>query len=154
VRRLLRVGFSPECSLATSRFLPGNLPTSRFSGPYRFDPAFSCVTCYVLWYAQTPVDFARQRILTAYHPVSGTPSYSIFFGFSSLDFSRAFYGRCKQPQKLSVVLSGLATRLNGLCSHEHPDCDGPGYIIDGAVTPRPARSASNPCIYALQCAGH
>jgi len=28
----------------------------------------------------TPVDFARQRILTAYHPVSGIPAYSTFFG--------------------------------------------------------------------------
>jgi hypothetical protein len=30
----------------------------------------------------TPVDFARQRILTAYHPVSGIPVYSAVFGRS------------------------------------------------------------------------
>ena len=41
-------------------------------------------------------------------------------------------------------LSSLATRLNGLCSHELPDCDGPGYDFCGAVTPRPAQVCKLP----------
>ena len=49
-------------------------------------------------------------------------------------------------------LSSLATRLNGLCSHEHPDCDGPIYIVVGAVTPRLAVVCKLPLCLSLHSA--
>ena len=88
----------------------------------------------------TPADFAQQCILAAYHPVPGIPIYSVFFGSflgrQCLSTSPASF--LEFPPERLPVLSRLSTRLHGLCSREHPDCIGPGYRVDGMITPRPA----------------
>jgi hypothetical protein len=111
-----------EVALDFPRFLDfrRRLATSRFSGPSRRGHRFGLMTCRVLRSAHHPC-----RLRATAHPdrlPSGIRNPIL------LSLVRVFLA--KLPRRFCLTgLSSLAARLIGLCSHEHPDCDGPGYIV-------------------------
>jgi hypothetical protein len=127
---------SPELS---PTFLDFSIPVDDFqprgfSGPHRPGDSSGFITCRMLGLHTTPADFAQQRILTAYHPVSGIPSDSALIGLS-LDES-SFSGIASNPRICPVYQIPFGLCLIGPRSHEHPRRVGPGYRIYEVVTPR------------------
>jgi hypothetical protein len=128
---------------STSRFPSTSLQPRGISAPSRPGDGFGFITCRLLRSANYPC-----RLRATVHPDRlpssiRNPGLLSLLRVDSHRFSvlrrcfRWFSKGCKQLSQSLVVLSSLAIRLHGLCSHEHPDCSGPGYSVDEVVTPRP-----------------
>jgi hypothetical protein len=132
-----------------SRFLSADFQPRGISGPHRPGDSFGFITCRLLRSASYPC-----RLRATAHPdrlpssIRNPNLLSLLRvvprQHASFDILCEFSRRCKQPQNDSTALSSLSAHLSGLCSHEHPDCIGPGSIDLGVEAPRPAQVCRRP----------